>query len=183
LFPGQSNSCGSKFRHCQHFSRNNSCKVKLKLKFCVGIPYTRNVMVTRYDPVSLSSFVSQADPHNLTVKLISHFIQILCNKPPMNYQPLLPLVYKLCLHSRLWHFIVSVHFSLFMYFCCCPISLGCYLSFLPKKKSSLSLPMVFNFFVICLVTVIVLPAHLSHLFQAVAVSLLLFVQTASSIGC
>lgn len=130
----RSNSCRSKLCYCQHFIRNKSYKVKLKLKFCVGIPYTRNVMVTRYDPMSLSSFLSQADPHNLTVKFISHFIQILCNKHLMNYQPFFSLVYKLRLHSRLWHFIVSVHFFLFLYFCCCPISLGCCLSFLPKKS-------------------------------------------------
>jgi len=107
-------------------------KFELKLKFCVGIPYTRNVVVTPYDPVSLSSFLRQVDPHNLTVKFISHFIQILCNKRLMNYQPVLPLVCKLCLHSRLWHFIVSVHLFLFLCFCCCTISLGCCLSLYPK---------------------------------------------------
>jgi hypothetical protein len=40
---------------------------------------------------------------------------------------------------------------------------------------SLFLPIVFNCFDICLVTVIFLPARLSHLLQAVALSFLLFV--------
>jgi len=102
-------------------------------------------MVTRYDPMSLSSFLSQADPHNLTVKFISHFIQILCKKHLTNYQPVLPLVYKLCLHSRLWHFILSVFF---LYFFAVQFHLVVVLvSF--QKKSYLSLPMVFNFCCCC----------------------------------
>jgi hypothetical protein len=80
-------------------------------------------MVTRYDPVSLSSFLSQVDPHNLTVKFMSHFIQILCNKHLMNYQPVLPLVHKLCLHSRWWHFFVSVYFICFCTFVAVPFHL------------------------------------------------------------
>ena len=62
-------------------------------------------MVTRYDPVSLSSFLSQVDRPNLTVEFTSHFIQIVCNKYLINYQPLFPFVYKLCLYSRLLVFI------------------------------------------------------------------------------
>lgn len=61
----------------------------------------------------------------------------------MNYKPLLPIVYKLALFVFLLVaaflaapllFVVNFHLFTLIYFCCCPLVLGCCLCFLPEKR-------------------------------------------------